>query len=446
MSRFRFLLCGGVVLVVSFIHTDALGQECGFEEFKILPSDGADGDRFGGSMALFWNDLVVGAPENNAAYLFNVLDGTQSHKLTANDSGVSAFGWAVASSGFNVYVGAPNSTNPAGTSTPGTAFMFTAFTGAKVLRYDPIDGGNIDLFGRSIGVSGGTVAVGSPRVGTDNFGAVYLFDRTSSFQTGKLLASNGLPDDRMGFSLDIDGSTLVTGAPRSQSDNTIAGAAFVFDIGSQNQVMSLFNDGTTGDRFGYSVAIGSGYILVGAPFDDTVTINSGAVYIFDASSGLLLEKFLPPTVNHLAANERLGHSVTIEGTRALFGGPGVQDVVILYDLAAMEMIAELRPSDPNDPFDLFFGASVAMNDSSIVVGATQDDDNGTNSGSVYRFDANPESCAADITNDCRLNFFDVSAFLTAFSSNDPIADFTGDGNYNFFDVSAFLGAFAVGCP
>jgi len=54
-------------------------------------------------------------------------------------------------------------------------------------------------------------------------------------------------------------------------------------------------------------------------------------------------------------------------------------------------------------------------------------------------------CPADLTGDGQLNFFDVSAFLSAFAANDLIADFTGDGEFNFFDVSAFLSAFAAGC-
>jgi len=55
-------------------------------------------------------------------------------------------------------------------------------------------------------------------------------------------------------------------------------------------------------------------------------------------------------------------------------------------------------------------------------------------------------CLADINGDGDLNFFDVSAFLSAFSAMDSAADFTGDGQFNFFDVSAFLSAFAAGCP
>ncbi len=58
----------------------------------------------------------------------------------------------------------------------------------------------------------------------------------------------------------------------------------------------------------------------------------------------------------------------------------------------------------------------------------------------------PGTCPADLNGDGTLNFFDVSAFLTAFNSMNPIADFTGDGNFNFFDVSAFLQAYNAGCP
>jgi len=56
------------------------------------------------------------------------------------------------------------------------------------------------------------------------------------------------------------------------------------------------------------------------------------------------------------------------------------------------------------------------------------------------------SCPADLNSDGVLNFFDVSAFLAAFTAQDPSADFSADGEFNFFDVSAFLAAFSAGCP
>lgn len=56
------------------------------------------------------------------------------------------------------------------------------------------------------------------------------------------------------------------------------------------------------------------------------------------------------------------------------------------------------------------------------------------------------NCPADLTGDGVLNFFDVSAFLSAFNTMDSVADFNNDGSFNFFDVSAFLAAFGAGCP
>ncbi|MEX0876274.1 MAG: GC-type dockerin domain-anchored protein, partial [Phycisphaerales bacterium] len=55
-------------------------------------------------------------------------------------------------------------------------------------------------------------------------------------------------------------------------------------------------------------------------------------------------------------------------------------------------------------------------------------------------------CPADMDGSGALDFFDVSAFLNAFDSQDPAADFNGDGNYDFFDLSSFLNAFDAGCP
>ena len=55
------------------------------------------------------------------------------------------------------------------------------------------------------------------------------------------------------------------------------------------------------------------------------------------------------------------------------------------------------------------------------------------------------SNAADMNGDGFLNFFDVSAFLSAFAIQDLAADFNHDGVLNFFDVSAFLTAFNQTC-
>ena len=68
------------------------------------------------------------------------------------------------------------------------------------------------------------------------------------------------------------------------------------------------------------------------------------------------------------------------------------------------------------------------------------------SGLLLSHDQSTQCSPADLNGDGQLDFFDVSAFLTAFGNQDPVADFQPDGSFDFFDVSAFLAAFSAGCP
>jgi len=450
MKRLDLLLCGGILLALPLFQSAAQAQVCGTESFKIQSNDGGAGDLFGASVAVWGTTAVVGSPHDDgsrgSAYIFLMGDGSQFVKLVPDTPiGGAVFGSSVASTGFNVVVGAPRDLNDLHTASTGAAYLFGSLGGGQIHRFVADDSDSLDLFGDSVAIGGNIVGVGAPgnsSLGLTENGAVYLFDRVSGSELGKLVPSNGLTDDRMGFSLAIDGTTLVAGAPQKEISAQFGGAVFVFDTSTMIQTMTLFNDGSVGDHFGASVEIEGDYILVGAPYDEQASVGAGAVYVFDSGSGLLLYKYLPTAGNQ--ANEHLGTSVAINATRAVFGGPGQQEVAELVDLVSGTKIAELRASDQG-AFQRF-GSAVGISDSGILVGASDNNDLGAQSGAAYRFDVNPVSCPADLTGDCTINFFDVSAFLTAFNNHDPIADFTGDGEYNFFDVSAFLGAFAAGCP
>ncbi|MCL4220189.1 MAG: hypothetical protein KJZ65_02345 [Phycisphaerales bacterium] len=80
----------------------------------------------------------------------------------------------------------------------------------------------------------------------------------------------------------------------------------------------------------------------------------------------------------------------------------------------------------------------------LYVGGDFDTWGGAPSANIARWRCE-DICRPDLNNDGTLNFFDVQAFLQAFSAHNPIADFTGDGQFNFFDVQSFLQAFSAGC-
>jgi hypothetical protein len=91
---------------------------------------------------------------------------------------------------------------------------------------------------------------------------------------------------------------------------------------------------------------------------------------------------------------------------------------------------------PSNQFRIRFNAS-DLADGSVI-------EAGIDAVQLLSFDCNP--CVADLNGDGELNFFDVSAFLSAFGAGDLSVDLNGDGSLDFFDVSAFLSAFSAGCP
>ncbi|KOR28976.1 hypothetical protein TI04_09735, partial [Achromatium sp. WMS2] len=126
-------------------------------------------------------------------------------------------------------------------------------------------------------------------------------------QQAYLKASNAETDDGFGYSIAMDGDTLVVGAyaedssaSGGQADNTAtdAGSAYVFTrdasgTWSQQAYLKASNAGA-GDLFGWSVAIAGDTVVVGAPYEDSSATggqadnsasNAGATYVFtrDAS-------------------------------------------------------------------------------------------------------------------------------------------------------------------
>ena len=87
-------------------------------------------------------------------------------------------------------------------------------------------------------------------------------------------------------------------------------------------------------------------------------------------------------------------------------------------------------------------SATGINESGQIVGY------GSLGGDPFRaFMLTPSAgCPADLTGDGELDFFDISAFLTAFAKQGSAADWNNDGVFDFFDVSAFLSDYASGCP
>lgn len=153
------------------------------------------------------------------------------------------------------------------------------------------------------------------------------------------------------------------------------------------------------------------------------------------------------------------------GVTALIGtAPTIQDPTALYiwtDTGFDELVADYNLDELNTAaddqmlFDFIENTDGIGFDSDLTVnGIITLADPGSefhffdlnNDGLIDTGDAPPTVCDADMNADGALDFFDVSAFLSSFQVQDPVADMNADGSFDFFDVSAFLSLFAQGCP
>ena len=307
-----------------------------------------------------------------------------SSDLTTGDN----FGAAVAVSGSLMLVGASDDDEPLINS--GAAFLFDRSSGTQLFKLLPTVLGNQDLFGSAVALLGGTAVIGVPfadRLGADS-GAVYLFDTSTGLQLDSLLPSSGQAGDLFGSSVAISGNTVIVGAPRDDTTDIDAGAAYLFDASNGVELSKLVpSDGLTGDQAGNSVGISGSFAIMGAYQSDALGTASGAAYLFDAATGAELAKLLPDDGE---AGAEFGFSCAIDGNVAIVGAHKDSQMATeagaayLFDVATGVQIFKLTPSDPGG-FDQF-GYSVAIQGNTAIVGAHRDTDNGPFSGSAYLFD------------------------------------------------------------
>ena len=86
----------------------------------------------------------------------------------------------------------------------------------------------------------------------------YRPDWTATAQQAKIQASDAQASDEFGYSVAIDGDTIVAGAYKEDTGGTDAGAAYVFTRSGTSwsqQAKIQSSDIEAGDMFGSSVAI-----------------------------------------------------------------------------------------------------------------------------------------------------------------------------------------------
>ncbi|MBI3986478.1 MAG: choice-of-anchor D domain-containing protein, partial [Lentisphaerae bacterium] len=299
-------------------------------------------------------------------------------------------------------------------SESGSAYVYERDAGGpnawgQVAKLTASDGAAADNFGCSVSVAGDVALVGA--FGDDSRkGSAYMFERNAGGtnawgQVAKLTAADGAVNDCFGVSVSVAGDVALVGAPWDDDLGTNSGSAYVFErnAGGTNawgQVAKLTAaDGTESNEFGISVSVAGDVALVGAFGDDSF---KGSAYVFERNAGgtNAWGQVAKLIASDGAAGDYLGVSVSVAGNLALVGASFDDDLgsesgsAYVYErnaggTNAWGQVRKLTASDgvAGD----YFGWSVSVAGDVALVGAYRDDNLGaigSDFGSVYVYERN----------------------------------------------------------
>lgn len=281
-------------------------------------------ENFGGSVAIEGNKVLLSASSDiidgqytGAAYLFDATTGVQLGRfLNPTQNLYGGFGNSVKIANNQLFISAPYS------SPNGVVYSFDGSNGAlrQTFSKPNPNPNSYTSFGSVLAVADNKVLIGSPYEqagGFFGFGAAYLFDTTNGALLQTFLNPNPNGDDRFGAAVAIANNDVFIGTPYDDINGTDTGAAYLFDATTGALVQTFLNPNPNDyDKFGAAVAIAGNQILIGTPGNDSGATDSGAAYLFDRTTGALLETYLNPTP---ADYDRFGSSVAIVGDNIAIG-------------------------------------------------------------------------------------------------------------------------------
>jgi hypothetical protein len=341
------------------------------QQQKITASDGAEGDIFGYSLRVAGNYLVVGAPwdddhgtESGAAYMYR-LEGnvwTQQQKLTASDGGEdNRFGIDVDMNDECVIIGAFFDDDFGSRS--GSAYIFNregeGWTEQEILTAS--DGAENDWFGVSVSIDNDYAAVGSRYDDNENgtdAGAIYIFsnDGYSWSEQQKLTARDGEEGDLYHVNT-LEGGVLIAGAYMDDRMGSIY--VYTSDETGWNEIFKFTGSVITPhSMFGCSLSLDGNRFAVGAYGDDSFGENSGAVYTFefDGDNWHMIQRYLASGGN---TGDFYGLSVSLDRTFLIVGARNDDEK---GEDAGAAYIHELEPlpTSAGSGYDGYLPSRVAM--------------------------------------------------------------------------------------
>lgn len=282
---------------------------------NLVLSGGMDNDFFGAAVAIDDDVILVGAPlrfGSGAAYLFDAITGEQLAEIVPDDAEPGdRFGNSVAISESRLIVGSPNKSDVS--NFRGSAYIYERDGSRQIANLIPnsIDGHG--RFGAAVAISDSAAIVGAPYAD-----AVYFFDSQDGDFHHRISQAVDGEYFRFGYSVDVDGEYVAVGNPRDNDHSIDSGAAYLYDFESGSLINKYKARAPAyQDAFGWTVAIDGDTLLVGARDDDLgQTVDAGSVYLIDIPSGREISIF---HAEEIEQEQRFGQSLALHGSIAIVG-------------------------------------------------------------------------------------------------------------------------------
>lgn len=388
------------------------------EKQEITASDGEHGDRFGTSVSVSGDVMVVGADEDEdngyesgSAYVFRYESATdlwiQEAKLLPSDGDSDDFfGYSVSVSGDIAVVGAYRDEDVGYRAGSAYVFRHNAGTGswnqeAKLLDSNGVNGGE---FGRSVCICADVIVVGAHQAdhsGLNLAGEVYVFRYDPGSETwveeAILTASDAEDGDHFGLRVAVQDDVLLALAGNGNGNEKDTGCVYVFryDSGTAQWVeeAKLFApEGENGDAFGTSISLHGGTALIG-DFWHKLTDHRGCAFVFrhdPATGNWDIETEL---VDHDGVYyDYFGETAAVYGDIALIGAhdkvPGGAVFVFRYLADKQEWFQQNRLESSGQFLSHAIGDdSLFLQGTTAFAGDEHADGQGNdNTGAVYVFD------------------------------------------------------------
>lgn len=428
------------------IYVYDLGEATPGVPIATLNQPPGDFDLFGETVAISGNRVVAGARHNDtgaflagAAYVFDLTSPTPSSPtlfLENPDPGDSEqFGFFVALSGDRLLVGSPG--DDAGGIRPGRAYLYdlaSATPRTPVAILENPTPGVFDHFGIAGALVGDRAVIGA--FGDDDrgqdAGAAYLYNLSNPLPQNPVVLENPTRSADAGFGRAIASSSerIAVGA-RGEGVRS-SGVVRVYDLGSAMPAVPVATlprpQDTEFSGFGASLDFDGTRLLVGAPFGN----DRGSAHLFQLAGGTPTLLLSLPHPSPDGEDARFGFAVAISGNRVAVSTSIIDEemyqasTVYVYDLAnATPAVPVAVVPNPFGRSNDFFGHSIALAGSRLVVGAYRAGDGGV--AYVYELESGAPTVPARILRNPRRTLGDDFGFALATFGDRLAIGSPGDG-------------------